>query len=117
MSYAPSYSKDCVILRWHRLLTTEEASARARISLFPSGPEGLHELARRWGAIFELRDDRGTRYQRVAGDSGIAHQFSHRPNAAAVSGASTFVPHVPPAATRLEALNGSDRFDLVLDEE
>ncbi|MDQ6806690.1 MAG: hypothetical protein M3065_17380, partial [Actinomycetota bacterium] len=45
---------DCVIVRWHRLLTPEEAAARDDHDPFLDYPEGILEEGRRWGAVFDL---------------------------------------------------------------
>lgn len=92
---------DCVTPRWHRLLSPAEA--RARDDFFPFGdfPQGLFEQGRRWGAAFELGDDHGTRYERVAGDSAMTHEYSRRRDdkPTPVWGYATFRPHVPQDAT------------------
>lgn len=107
---------DCVTLRWHRLLTPEETRARDEFNPFANFPDGLLEQGRRWGADFELRDDRGTRYERVAGDSAMTHDYTRRRDSKAtpVWGYATFVPQAPKDAIRLYAINGSDRFALTL---
>ena len=107
---------DCVTLRWHRLLTPEETAARDEFMPFANFPEGLFEQGRRWGADFQLHDDRDTRYERVAGDSGMSHEYSrrHDDKPTPVWGYATFLPQVAQDATRLEAVNGSDRFVIAL---
>lgn len=104
--------RDCVVLRWHRLLTQDETAARDEFFPFANFPDGLFEQGRRWGADFELHDNCETRYERVAGDSGMTHEYSRRRDdkLTPVWGYATFLPHVPQDATRLEATNGSDRF-------
>lgn len=104
--------RDCVVLRWHRLLTPDETAARDEFFPFANFPDGLLEQGRRWGAEFELHDNCETRYERVAGDSGMTHEYSRRRDdqPTPVWGYATFLPQVPRDATRLEAINGSDRF-------
>ncbi len=108
--------RDCVALRWHRLLTPDETAARDEFFPFANFPDGLHEQGRRWGADFELHDDCDTRYERVAGDSGMTHEYRRRRDdkPTPVWGYAIFVPQVPQDATRLEAINGSDRFVVAL---
>ena len=108
--------RDGVTLRWHRLLTPEEAAARDEFMPFADPPGGFFEQGRRWGADLELHDDRGTRYERVAGDSGMSHEYCRRRDdkPTPVWGYATFLPQAPPDATRLEAVNGSDRFVIAL---
>lgn len=108
--------RDCVTLRWHRLLTPQEAAARDAFMPFADPPGGFFEQGRRWGADLELHDDRGTRYERVAGESGMTHEYCRRRDdkPTPVWGYATFLPQVPPDATRLEAVNGSDRFVIAL---
>ncbi len=107
---------DCVTLRWHRLLTPEQTAARDEFNPFANFPDGLLEQGRRWGADFELRDDRGTRYERVAGDSAMTHEYTRRRDGRStpVWGYATFVPQVPEETLRLQATNGSDRFAVKL---
>ncbi len=108
--------RDCVTLRWHRLLTPEETAARDEFSRLPIVRERRLEQRRRWGADFELHDDRGTRYTLVARDSPRDHEW-FRPRddkPTPVWGYATFLPQPPPDATRLEAVNDSDRFVIAL---
>lgn len=63
-----------------------------------------------------MRDDCETRYERVAGDSAMTHDYTRRRDGkpTPVWGYATFVPQAPEEAIRLYALNGSDRFALTL---
>lgn len=108
--------RDCVTLRWHRLLTPEETAARDEFSRLPIVRERRLEQRRRWGAEFELHDDRGTRYTPVDRNSPRDREW-FRPrddNPTPVWGDATFLPQTPRDATRLEAVNGSDRFVIAL---
>lgn len=108
--------RDCAILRWHRVLSPEQAGAAASAQREASDDRDLREVRRRFAATFELRDDLGTHYRAAAppraetgGWRGINGKTGYP-----VWGASPFVPAVPRNARRLEALTGDDEFTIEL---
>jgi len=107
------------MLRWHRVLTPQDALARDDFHEYANFPHGLLEKRRRWGADFQLHDDCATRYDNagpLVGWIGLYPDDSdrHHSGPTAVRGFVTFVPAVPPDATRLVGVNGSDCFTITL---
>jgi hypothetical protein len=104
---------DCVIVRWQRLISAEELAED-----LDSGTRGpsADEVVRRWGAVFELHDNLGTRY--VAADPGSeitgSREASEKREPSPVWGRSVFVPAAPEEAKSLMALRGADEFKLNL---
>ena len=107
---------DCAILRWHRVLSREEAGAAVGAQREAHDEQALADVGRRFAAAFELRDDVGTPYRAAAapraqtgGWRGIGGKAGYP-----LWGASPFVPAVPERARRLEARNGDDQFTVEL---
>jgi hypothetical protein len=104
--------EDCVIVRWHRILSVEE---------FNDGELGAahqptsEELASCFGAVLALEDDLGTGYTPAAD----AHEISgdkvwENEGLVPVWGRSVFVPGPPEGVRRLTAVNGEDEFGFQL---
>ena len=70
--------RDCVALRWHRLLTAHETAARDEFRPFANFPDKLLEQGAARGRRLRLHDNYETRYQRVGGDSAMTHEYSRR---------------------------------------
>ncbi len=104
---------DCVIVRWHRVLSAEEIHRGEKSC---SKQPTADEVAANFGAAFSLEDDLGTNYtpgtpaNQITGDQGLSE--NHQP--VPIWGRSVFVPTVPRRATHLRALNGNDEFHLSL---
>ena len=108
--------RDCAILRWHRVLSPEQAGAAASAQREARGDWDLREVRRRFTATFELRDDLGTHYRAAAAPSaetggwrGINGKTGYP-----LWGASPFVPAVPDNARRLEVRTEADQFTVEL---
>jgi hypothetical protein len=105
--------EDCVIVRWHRVLSAEEVSRAEKACADQPAPEGL---AAHFGAVLSLEDDLGTDYgpgtqrQQITGDNGRFENDGPVP----VWGRSIFGPAVPQRASRLTTLRGPDKFALEL---
>jgi hypothetical protein len=103
---------DCVTLCWHRVLSPAEVDAREKFDEYRDFPNALIEANKRWGADFQLRDDRHTPYECVAGGPVGLHCIGQVEDGSPtpVWGFATFIPQAPEGATRLRATNGADRF-------
>ncbi len=108
--------RDCAILRWHRVLSPEQAGTAASAQPEAHGGWDMREVRRRFAATFELRDDLGTHYRAAApptaetgGWRGVNGKTGYP-----VWGAWPFIPAVPGDARRLEALTGDEEFTIEL---
>ena len=108
--------RDCAILRWHRVLSPDQAAAASSAQREAREEPDLREVRRRFTATFELRDDLGTEYRAAApprAETGGWHGINGK-TGYPVWGASPFVPAVPDNARRLEARAGDGQFTIEL---
>jgi hypothetical protein len=104
--------EDCVIVRWHRVISAEEFSRGERSCSEQPTPD---ELSAHFGAALSLEDDLGTDYQlgthahQITGDKGLSENDRPVP----IWGRSVFVPAVTERVKRLTAFRGQDEFALI----
>jgi hypothetical protein len=104
--------QDCVIVRWHRVLTADEISRGEKAC---AGQPTSEELSAHFGAVLSLEDDLDTDYapgsrpHQITGNNGP----SENDKPVSVWGRSVFVPAVPQRIERLTALRGPDEFGLM----
>jgi hypothetical protein len=105
--------EDCVVVRWHRVLSTEEISRGEKTR---ADQPTADELAAGFGVVLSLEDDLGTDYapamhpHEITGDKGTFRNDKVVP----VWGRSVFVPAVPEGVKRMTTLNGPDEFEFEL---
>jgi hypothetical protein len=105
--------EDCVVVRWHRALSTEEISRGEKTCADQSTADALVAC---FGAVLSLEDDVETDYapaahsHEITGDKGTFQNDQLVP----VWGRSVFVPAVPAGAMLLTAFKGHDEFALEL---
>jgi hypothetical protein len=105
--------EDCVMLRWHRLISPAEL-ASTEDTAAPGKPND--SAAGRWGVKLELRDDIGTPYAAVDPLSEItgSREPLEKEEPSVLWGRSIFMPAVPNETSHLVAAYGADEFELDL---
>jgi hypothetical protein len=102
---------DCVVVRWHRVLSAEEIGRGEKACADRATSD---ELAAHFGVALALEDDLGTAYapathaHRITGDRAASGNKEPVP----VWGRSVFVPAAPDGVKRLTARNQQDDFVL-----
>ena len=108
--------RDCAIVRWHRVLSREQAGAATSAQREARDEPDLREVRRRFTANLELHDDLGTHYRAAApprAETGGWHGIDGK-TGYPLWGASPFVPAVPDNARRLEARTEKGEFTIEL---
>ncbi|CAA9518716.1 MAG: hypothetical protein AVDCRST_MAG67-3219 [uncultured Solirubrobacteraceae bacterium] len=107
---------DCTILRWHRVLSHEQAGDALNAQREARDDQAAAEVGRRFAAAFELTDDVGTSYAAAGEPRAQTGRWQSIDTECGYPlwGASPFVPAIPQQARRLEARHADDWFTIDL---